>query len=349
MNSEFFSSLADLEKEYGIPQEYMLEKTKEALIKACQKEYNGRDNEGQPSEAVIRVAVDEAKKDIPCSLRKDVVETVTDPVTQISVADAREYNKRMTAGKVLEIEIKTKNLRRLSAGAAKSVIIQAIREAQKENSRREFENKREEIITATVTRVWDDTGDVEVDTDNGRLKLAEADQIPGEYLDVGMKVKIYFSEITRRGGMADIKISRTAPGFIRGLFRLEVPEVADGTVVVRNVAREAGSRSKVSVYTEDESIDPVGTCVGPHGMRIGNILDNLAGEKVDIVRYSDDKAEYIKSALAPAEVIDVEMLDEKISRVIVSPDQLSLAIGLSGQNARLAAKLTGCKIDIKTE
>ena len=349
MNSEFFHSLELLEREYGISPDYMIAKTEEALVKACQKEYGGKNNAGQNSDPVIRVVTDRAKKDIKCYLCKEVVAEVDDPITQISLTDAKLVNRRMTIGKTLETEVKTKNLRRLSAGAAKSVIIQAIREAQKENQKKEFEDKREEIITATVTRIWDDTGDIEVTTGTGTLKLPYEEQIPDEEFDIGDKIMIYFSEVKHRNGENDITISRKSPGFIRALFRLAIPEISDGTVKLRHIAREAGSRTKVSVWSEDEEVDPVGACIGPHGIRINGILDELGGEKIDVVRWYEDKAEYIKSALAPADVISVEMLDEKSAHVVVAPDQLSLAIGAQGQNARLVAKLTNCRIDIKTE
>ena len=349
MNSEFFNSLELLEKEYGISQEYMIAKTEEALVKACQKEYGGKNNAGQNSDPKIRVFTDPAKKEIKCFLQKEVVAEVDDPVTQISLTDAKLVNRRMTIGKILETEVKTKNLRRLSAGAAKSVIIQAIREAQKENSKREFENKHEEIITATVAKIWDDTGDIEVETGNGLLKLPYEEQIPDEYFEIGDKIMIYFCEINRASGENVIKISRTSPGFIRALFKLVIPEISDGTVTVKHIAREAGSRTKVSVASADEEVDPVGACIGPHGIRINGILDELGREKVDVVRWYEDKTEYIKSALAPADVISVEMVGDRMAHVVVAPDQLSLAIGSQGQNARLVAKLTGCKIDIKTE
>jgi len=349
MNKEFFEALGMLEKEYGISQDYMIQKTEEAIVRACQKEFGGKNNAGQNSEPLIRVATDIEKKDIKCYIQKNVVAEVDDPVTQISVEDAKLVNKRMTVGKVLETEVKTKNLRRLSAGSAKSVIIQAIREAQKENSRKEFENKQEQIITATVAKIYDDTGDIEVETGNGLLKLPVAEQIPGEIYEIDQKIMIYFCKVDRRNGDSDIRISRSAAGFIKCLFKLSIPEISDGTVVIRNIAREAGSRTKISVMSNDPEVDPVGACIGPHGTRIGGILAEIGKEKIDVVVYNDDKAEYIKAALSPADVKSVEMLEERTAHVVVAPEQLSLAIGVQGQNARLAAKLTGCKVDIKTE
>ncbi len=348
MNNEFFLALEELEKKQGIPVEVMLKKTEEALLKACQKEYGGKNAAGQYSEPRIEINIDREKHDIKAFLVKTVVNEIDDPVTQILLADAREHNKRISVGKEIRTEIKTKNLHRISAKAARDVIIQGIREAEKENARREFENKQEEIITATVVRIDRDTKDAELNTDNGILVLPAAEQIPGEDLSVGMKIKVYFRKVNRRD-RADVRISRTDTGFVKCLFKLQVPEIEAGTVVIKNIAREAGSRTKISVYSTDETVEAVGSCVGPKGMRIAAILDDLAGEKVDIVDYSEDMAEYVRAALAPANIVSVDMLEERSAHVVVSPDQLSLAIGKEGQNARLAAKLTSCKVDIKTE
>ncbi|MCQ2427384.1 MAG: transcription termination factor NusA [Clostridia bacterium] len=349
MNKELFDAIDGLEKAYGISPEYMYTKVEEAIVKACIKEYGGKNLAGQNSEPVVKVNIDPVKKDIKCYISKAVVAEVDDPVTQITVEEAKTYNKRMAVGKVLDIEVKTKNLRRISAGTAKSVIIQAIREGQKETSRREFENKQEEIITATVAKIHEDTGDIEVETGNGLLKLPVGEQIPGETYEIGQKIMIYFCKVDRRSGDSDIRISRSAAGLVKCLFKRDIPEIADGTIVIRNIAREAGSRTKISVLSADESVDAVGSCIGQHGTRIAGILAELGKEKIDVIAYNDDKAEYIKSALSPASVISVDMLEERTAHVVVAPEQLSLAIGVQGQNARLAAKLTGCKVDIKTE
>lgn len=349
MNKEFFLALEELEKKQGIPMEVMLRKTEEALTKACQKEFGGRDAAGNYSEPVIEVVSDVDKREIKTYLIKEVVADVDDPVKQVSLDEARTHNKRITVGKKLRTEIKTQNLHRISAKAARDVIIQGIREAEKENARREFENKEEEIITATVLRLTRDTGDIELKTDNGLIVLPADEMIPGEQFYAGQKVRVYYRKINRRDGNSDIRISRRDPGFIRCLFRLEIPEIDAGEVIIKNVAREAGSRTKISVYSENEEIDAVGSCIGPRGSRISVILDELAGEKVDIVAYSEDLCEYVKAALAPATVDFAELVEERSARIIVKPEQLSLAIGRDGQNARLAAKLTGCKVDIKTE
>ena len=341
MNSEFFAALDELEQKRGIPKAYMLEKIEAALVAAYKKEYGNNTN--------VRVQIDENKKDVRIFQQKEVVAEVDDPETQISLEEAKLRNKRSTVGKILEFELKPKNFRRLSAGAARSVIIQAIREAERKIAQDAYEAKREEIITATVSKIDDETGDVIIFTGTGNARLRQSEQIPGEVLSIGQKIKIYISEVNREARGPLVTISRAHPGLVRRMFELEVPEIQDGTVSIKGIAREAGSRTKIAVHSNDESVDPVGSCVGAKGMRINTILGELGGEKVDIVKYSEDPAEYIAAALAPATVQSVTMLGDKTAHVVVKADQLSLAIGREGQNARLAARLTGCKIDIKPE
>ena len=341
MNSEFFAALDELEQKRGISKEYMLEKIEAALVAAYKKEYGNNTN--------VRICIDENKKDVRVFQQKEVVAEVEDPETQISLEDAKLRNKRSTVGKILEFEVKPKNFRRLSAGAARSVIIQAIREAERKIAQDAYEAKREEIITATVSKIDEESGDVIIFTGTGNARLRQTEQIPGEELRIGQKIKIYISEVNREARGPLVTISRAHPGLVRRMFELEVPEIQDGTVSIKGIAREAGSRTKIAVFSNDESVDPVGSCVGTKGMRINTILGELGGEKVDIVKYSEDPAEYIAAALAPATVESVTMLGEKTAHVVVKADQLSLAIGREGQNARLAARLTGCKIDIKPE
>ena len=341
MNSEFFAALDELEQKRGIPKAYMLEKIEAALVAAYKKEDGNNTN--------VRINIDENRKDVRVFQQKTIVAEVEDPETEISLEDAKLRNKRSAVGKILEFELKPKNFRRLSAGAARSVIIQAIREAERKIAQDAYEAKREEIITATVSKIDEETGDVIIFTGNGNARLRQAEQIPGEVLSIGQKLKIYISEVNREARGPLVTISRAHPGLVRRMFELEVPEIQDGTVSIKGIAREAGSRTKIAVYSNDESVDPVGSCVGAKGMRINTILGELGGEKVDIIKYSDDPAEYIAAALAPATVDSVTMLGEKTAHVVVKADQLSLAIGREGQNARLAARLTGCKIDIKPE
>ena len=341
MNTEFFTALELLEKEKGIPAEYMIEKIEAALVSAYKKEYGNNTN--------VRILIDPAKKDVRVYQQKEVVEEVENPETQISLADAKAKAKKWKVGMTFETEVKTKDFRRLSAAAAKSVIIQGIREGERRVMQEAYENKHEEIITATVSKVDHETGNVVLETDNGRAVLLRSEQIPGETFYVGDKIKVFVMEVNKESKGPIVTLSRAHAGLVRRMFELEVPEIADGIVIVKGVAREAGSRTKISVYSRDEDVEPVGACIGTHGSRIAAIVNELCGEKVDIIQYSEKPEEYVAAALAPAEVISVTMTAERACRVQVAPDQLSLAIGKEGQNARLAARLTGFKIDIKAD
>ncbi len=341
MNTEFFTALDLLEKEKGIPVDYMIEKIEAALVSAYKKEYGNNTN--------VRVLIDPAKKDVRLYRQREVVEEVEDPDTQISLEEARAKAKKYKVGMIFETEVKPKEFRRLSAGAGKSVIIQGIREGERRAMQEAYENKHEEIVTATVSKVDRETGNVILDTDNGRAVLHLNEQIPGETFYVDDKIKVFVMEVNKEAKGPIVTLSRAHAGLVRRMFELEIPEIADGIVIVKGVAREAGSRTKISVYSRDEDVDPVGACIGNHGSRIAAIVDELRGEKVDIIQYSEKPEEYIAAALAPAEVISVSMIAERACRVQVAPDQLSLAIGKEGQNARLAARLTGYKIDIKAD
>lgn len=341
MNKEFFAALDLIEKEKGIPKEYLLEKVEAALAVAYKKEYGNNTN--------VRVVIDPVKEDVKVYQQKVVVETVENPVAEISLEDAKKISKRYDIGKVYETEIKTKNFRRLSAAAATSVIIQGIREGERRAAQEAYESKREEIITATVSKIDRENGNVLLDTGTGYATLLKSEQIPGEEFTYGEKVKVYVIEVNKESRGPLVTLSRIHPGLVRRMFELEVPEIGDGTVIIKNVAREAGSRTKIAVYSRDEDVDPIGACIGNHGMRIAGIVEELRGEKIDIIKYSDDLETFVAAALAPATVNSVTVVAERSCRVIVDEDQLSLAIGKEGQNARLAARLTGCKIDIKSE
>ena len=341
MNTEFFTALDLLEKQKGIPKEYMYEKIEAALVSAFKKEYGNNTN--------VRVAIDERKEDIKVYQQKEVVEVVENPETQISLEEAKKIAKKYTLGTFVEREVKPKNFRRLSAGAAKSVIIQGIREGERRAIQEAYENQKDEIITATVSKVHADTGNVLLETENGFATLLKSEQIPGEVLNVGDKIKVYVLQVNKEGKGPIVTLSRTHAGLVRRIFELEIPEIADGVVIIKGACREAGSRTKIAVYSRDEDVDPIGACIGNHGMRINAIVDELNGEKIDIIRYSEDPVQYVSEALSPAPVELVEMTGERTCRAVVNPDQLSLAIGKEGQNVRLAARLTGIKIDIKTE
>ncbi len=245
--------------------------------------------------------------------------------------------------------MKTKNVRRLSAAAAKSVIIQGIREGERKAMQDAYESKREEIITATVSKVFTDNGNILLDTGNGHATLLKGEQIPGEVFEVGDKVKVFVTEVNKEARGPLVTLSRVHPGLVRRMFELEIPEIQDGIVMVKGVSREAGSRTKIAVWSRDEDVDAVGACIGNHGMGIQEIIRAVRGEKIDIIKYSEVPEEYVAAALAPATVNSVEMIEERACRVTVDADQLSLAIGKEGQNARLAARLTGMKIDIKAD
>ena len=342
MNADFFNALDLLEQEKGIPKEYMIEKVEAALTKACQKEVG-------PT-TIIRVQLDPVKMDFKVFWQRDVVPDgeVEDVKTQISLSEAKALSRRNKLGGKVEVELKTKNFRRLSAVAGKQMIVQAIRSAEREKQTREYEEKKEEIITAIVDKVDTTTGNLILDTGTGYATLLKSEQIPGEIHDVGDRIKVFISGVKSgevRGPL--VTLSRVHPHFIKRLFELEIPEIQDGTIVIKGVSREAGSRSKIAVMSRDENVDAVGSCIGKNGMRISAILSEIGNEKIDVIRYSEDPAEYVAEALSPARVISAVMEDERSCKVTVSPDQLSLAIGKEGQNAKLVARLTGCKIDIK--
>ena len=341
MNKELFAALDMLEKEKGISKAYMFEKIEAALVSAFKKEYGTNAN--------VRVAIDEKKEDIKVYYQKEVVEVVENPETQISLEEAKKISKRHTLGSFVEKEVKPKNFRRLSAGAAKSVIIQGIREGERRAIQEAYENQKDEIITALVSKINPETGNVLLETTNGFATLLKSEQIPGEVLTVGDRIKVYVLQVNKEGRGPIVTLSRTHAGLLRRMFELEVPEVADGVVMIKGVSREAGSRAKIAVYSRDPEVDPVGACIGNHGMRINSIVAELAGEKIDIIRYSEDPAEYVREALAPAPVASVEMVADRMCKVVADPEYLSLAIGKEGQNVRLAARLTGIKIDIKSE
>jgi N utilization substance protein A len=341
MNTEFFNALDILEKEKGISKEYMLEKVEAALVAAFKRDNNGNSN--------VRVVMDPVKKDVKVYSVKNIVEEVVDPETEISLEAAKAISRRHVLGGVVETEIKTKNFGRISAQTAKQVIIQGIREAERSMAVKAYESKKEEIISAVVTKVDPTNGNIVVDTGTSEAVLLKSEQIPGESFTVGDHMKVFVMEVNNEVKGPIVTLSRSNPHFVKRLFELEIPEIADGTVVIHNVSREPGSRTKISVSSRNADVDAVGACIGAGGRRISEIVNELGGERIDIVNYSEMPEEYVRAALSPANVKSVVLESERACRVIVAPDQLSLAIGKEGQNARLAARLTGFKIDIKTE
>ncbi len=343
---EFFLALDMLEKERGIKKEYMLEKITQALVSAYK-----RDHEGAEENIVIQA--DPEKNILRMIIRRDVVETVDTPYTEISLEDARKSLPNVGLGDVVSSEVKTKNFGRIAAQTARQVIIQGIREAERGMVYDAFSGKTQELMTGTVTRIDPITGALHVRLSSGKeftdALLTAGEQVKGEHYTEGNRIKVYIVEVRRDTRGTKVLISRTHFGLVKRLFELEVPEIFDGVVEIRSIAREAGSRTKMAVWSNNPEVDPIGACVGTRGQRVNTIVEELHGEKVDIIKYSEDPIAYVAAALAPADVVSVEVLEEgKSCRVIVPDDQLSLAIGKEGQNARLAAKLTGYKIDIKS-
>ena len=347
MNAEFFAAIEDIEKEKGIPREYMFEKIQQAMLAAFRKD-NPEYGEN------VEVVLDEDKKRIELVINKTVVEEVWDPTAELDLESAHKLSKRAKPGDVVQIPVETKKFGRIAAQAAKQVIIQGIREAERGMIYDEFNSKQHEILTGEVSRIEPRTGSVSIKISSNseftEAMLSPAERIKGDELHEGDRIKVYVVEVRKSTRGPQVLISRTHPGLVKRLFELEVPEIFDGTVEIKSIAREAGSRTKMAVWSADPAVDPIGACVGPKGGRVASIVQELGGEKIDIVRYSEVPEEFIAAALAPAEVMSVVLLDEgKSCRVTVPDGQLSLAIGKEGQNARLAAKLTGYKIDIKPE
>ena len=341
---EIFAALAMLEKERGIPQDFMMNKIVQALTTAYKRDHEGVEN--------VVVEVNEEKRDLKMFVQKEIVEEVENPGSQISLEEARRISAKYELGGTVRFPVENVEFGRIAAGNGKQVIIQGLREAEHGMIYDEWGSKQHEILTGTVSRIDPRSGNVylRIGTGNeateGILSLNE--QVSTESYTEGQLLKVYLVEVRRGTRGPQVMVSRTHPGLVKRLFELEVPEIFDGTVEIRSIAREAGSRTKMAVWSADENVDPIGACVGPRGQRVAAIVEELHGEKIDIIKYSEDPAEFIAAALAPSDVEEVRLADEgKVCRVIVPDDQLSLAIGKEGQNARLAARLTGYKIDIK--
>ena len=344
---EIFAALAMLEKERGIPQTFMMDKIIQAVTTAYKRDHKDVEN--------VIVDVDEEHQRLKMYVQKNVVaeEDYVDPFNEIPVEEAKTISAKYEIGDVVNIPVDNTEFGRIAAGNGKQVIIQGLREAERGMVYDEFNSKQHEILTGVVTRIDPRTNAVSLrigtGTESTEALLLSGEQVPGEELVEGQHVKVYVVDVRRCTRGPQILISRTHPGLVKRLFELEVPEIYDGTVEIRSIAREAGSRSKLAVWSADENVDPIGACVGPNGARVNNVVAELGSEKIDIIKYSDDPAQYVAAALSPADVLSVLPLEgSKSCRVVVPDDQLSLAIGKEGQNARLAAKLTGYKIDIKS-
>ena len=343
---EIFAALAMLEKERGISQTFMMDKIVQALTTAYKRDHEGVEN--------VVVDVDEGKRELKMFVQKEVVDEVENPGTQMSLDDAKAISAKYNVGDIVNIPVDNIEFGRIAAGNGKQVIIQGLREAESGMVYDEYNSKQHEILTGVVTRIDPRTGNASLRIGTGAEAtdaiLLAGEQVKGETLIEGQRIKVYLVDVRRQSRGPQVVISRTHPGLVKRLFELEVPEIYDGTVEIRSIAREAGSRTKMAVWSNDENVDPIGACVGPHGQRVNSIVDELRGEKIDIINWDENPALLIENALSPAKVISV-MADpeEKIASVIVPDYQLSLAIGKEGQNARLAARLTGYKIDIKSE
>ncbi len=343
MNAEFFEALALLEKEKGISVEYLCEKIENAIAIAIRRDYVGTED--------VKVIIDPENRTFDVAIRKLVVEEVEDPANQILLDKAVKYSKKAQLGDIVDIPLETKEFGRIAAQTAKHVIKQGIREAERGQVLKEFQSREHEIITATVISTDAVRGSVTLEIDHNEAFLLKSEQIPGEVFQDGERTKVYVVEVTASERGPKVMISRTHPGLVKRLFEIEVPEIYEGTVEIKAVSREAGSRTKLAVWSKDPDVDAVGACIGTRGARVAKIVDELGGEKIDVVQYSEDPAEFIAAALSPAKVVSVEVDPEgnKACKVKVPDEQLSLAIGNKGQNARLAARLTGWKIDIKPE
>ena len=342
-NKALFEALRSLEQEKGISMDAMITQISKAIVIACKNNYGGNDD--------VEISMVPEKNSFDVKLNKEVVEEVFDPDYEISLEDAQKIKKSATIGDKVAISLDPKNLGRIAVQTARSVIRQGIRDGEKGQMLAEFQSKQQEIVTAKVERIDPASGGITIRIGKAEAVLPKSEQIGDETFKEGDLIKVYIVDVrtTDRGPRAFI--SRTHPDFVKRLFETEVPEIFDGVVEIKSVSREAGSRTKIAVYSKDENVDPIGACIGAKGARVNTIVEELGGEKIDIVEWSEDPAKFIAASLSPATVIKVviEDLEGKSCRVTVPDNQLSLAIGNKGQNARLAAKLTGWKIDIRPE
>ena len=340
MNEEFIGAIIDLEKEKGIDSEILFSAIETALITAFKRNFDSNEN--------VRVEMNKETGDIHVYAQRTVVEEVFDDELEISLQDAKEISKKYELGDIVEREVTPRNFGRIAAQTAKQVVIQRIREAEREVTFNTYLGKEGDIVNGVVS-TSDKRGTI-IDLGKTEALMLTTDQIAGEEFKIGERIKAYITKVEKSLKGPQVFVSRTHPGLVKRLFELEVPEIYEGIIEIISVAREAGSRTKMAVMAKLETIDPVGSCVGPKGTRVQNIIDELNGEKIDIIEWSENPAQYIASALNPAEVLAVDISEEEKSAKVVVPDnQLSLAIGKEGQNVRLAAKLTGWKIDIKSE
>ena len=340
---DFFEALQLLEMEKGIDAGYLIEKITNAIVIAVKRDYEVAEN--------VNVTINPETFQFRVSITKTAVAEVEDPATEISMDEALKYTDHPVEGMPVEIVLDTKQFGRIAAQTAKHVIRQGIREAERSQLIAQYQNKVYEVVTATVQKIEPGTGNATVEIDHNEVLLFKNEQLPNDNLKEGDHIKVYVVDVVNFERRCSLKISRTHKELVKRLFEREVPEIFDGVVEIKSIPREPGSRPKLPVWTKNPDVDPIGACIGPKGSRISAVVSELKGEKIDIVKYSEDDAEFITQALSPATVLGVEILpgEEKMCRVVVPDNQLSLAIGNKGQNAKLAAKLTGYKIDIRSE
>lgn len=340
MNKEFLDALEELEREKNISKDEIILAIEDAVKLAYKKNYGDYLN--------VRVNVDRESGEVVVLMSKDVVEEVENDMTQVSLEEAQSYDSRYEIGDVIEYQVDPKDFGRIAAQTAKQVVVQRIREAERSNSFNEFVDRQGDIVTAKVERINNGTIFLSIGNTEGILPIAE--QVPTEAFHVNDRIKVYVMDVKRTSKGPQVFLSRSHPGLVRRLFELEIPEIADGTVEIKGIAREAGSRTKIAVYSHDENVDPVGACVGNRGARVQNVVDELFGEKIDIIVWDADPAVLISNVLRPAMVEGVYINeDERMATAVVPDQQLSLAIGREGQNVRLAARVSGWKIDIKSK
>lgn len=344
MNEEFVGALKELVKEKGISEDLLFTTIQDALVAAYKKNYANLHTNAQN----VKVIMDRETGEIKVYAQKVVVDEVYDDVTEISLEDAKAIRPTLEVDDIVDLEVTPKNFGRVAAQLAKQVVTQRIKEAERGIIYDEYKEKEFDIITGTILRK--DKGMVFVNLGKLEGVIGPNEQIPNEEYKFNEKLKLYIVEVKNGSKGPQIHVSRTHPGLVKRLFELEVPEIFEGVVEIKSISREAGSRSKIAVYSNDEEVDPMGACVGPKGVRVQNIVNELKNEKIDIIKYSKNPAEFIANSLSPAKVLSVEVDEEnKSAKVVVDDNQLSLAIGKEGQNVRLAAKLTNWKIDIKSK
>lgn len=343
MNKEFFEALKIMEEEKGISQEFLCEKVSGAIVTALRRDYGGAD--------VVFCDIDIEKQTLKIYLKKTVVEQVEDPYAELTVEETAQYKKNPKVGDTVKITLNPKDFGRIIAQTAKHVIRQGIREGERSKTLEEFQSKNHELVTAVVGSIDPKTLNAAITIGKGDAVLLRTEQVPDEVLHEGDHIKVFIVDVKDGEKGPKAIISRTHPGLVKRLFELEVPEIADGLIEIKSVSRQAGARTKLAVYCQNPEIDAVGACIGQRGERVNRIVEELGGEKIDIVKYSDDPKIFVAEALSPAKVVSVEILSENPNscRATVPDSQLSLAIGNKGQNVRLAARLTGFKIDIRPE